>query len=43
MDGIRVERVGRGRPRTRPDVLIADKGYSSRANRRMLSARGIRP
>jgi transposase len=42
MDGIRVQRVGRGRPRTRPDVLIADKGYSSRANRRMLSARGIR-
>lgn len=42
MDGIRVPRVGPGRPRTRPDRLIGDKGYSSKANRRLLSARGIR-
>ena len=40
--GIRVPRVGRGRPRTRPDGLIADKGYSSRANRRLLARRGVK-
>lgn len=39
--GIRVTRPI-GRPRTRPDRVIADKGYSSRANRRMLTDRGIR-
>lgn len=40
--GIRVPRVGPGRPRTRPGRLIADKGYSSRANRHTLATRGIR-
>ena len=39
---VRVPRSGPGRPRTRPDRLLADKGYSSRANRRMLAARGIK-
>ena len=39
--GIRVPRVGPGRARSRPDRLIADKGYSSRANRQTLTARGI--
>jgi transposase len=39
--GIRVPRLGPGRPRTRPDYLLADKAYSSRANRRLLRARGI--
>lgn len=38
---IRVPRQGPGRPRTRPTRLLADKGYSSKANRRMLSGRGI--
>ena len=38
---IRVPRPGPGRPRTRPDRLLADKGYSSKANRQMLRARGI--
>jgi transposase len=38
---LRVTRPGPGRPRTRPDHLIADKGYSSRANRRLLRERGI--
>ena len=33
---------GPGRPRTRPEVVIADKGYSSRANRAYLRRRGIR-
>ena len=30
-----------GRPRTRPDRVIADKGYPSKANRAWLRARGI--
>ena len=38
---LRVARTGPGRPRTRPDYVIADKGYSSRANRRLLRERGI--
>ena len=39
---IRVVRGGPGRPRTRPDRVVADKGYSSRANRAMLARRGIK-
>jgi transposase len=39
---IRVARIGPGRPRTRPNLVLADKAYSSRANRRLLSARGIK-
>ncbi|MER8003158.1 hypothetical protein [Streptomyces sp. NPDC095613] len=31
----------RGRPRTRPDVVLADKVYSSRAIREPLRRRGI--
>lgn len=38
---IRVPRRGPGRPRTRPERLLGDKGYSSRANRTMLARRGI--
>lgn len=42
MAGIRVPRPGgRGRPRTRPDRLIADKGYSYPRCRRLLRARQI--
>jgi transposase len=41
MDALRVARAGPGRPRTRPDYVLADKGYSSRANRRLLRRRGI--
>jgi len=37
-----VARVGRGRPRTRPVAVIADKAYSSRSNRAALSRRGIK-
>lgn len=40
--GIRVPRLGGGRPRTRPDRVLADKAYSSRANRRHLRRRGIK-
>ena len=39
--GIRVPRHGRGQPRTRPKRLLADKGYSSAANRAMLARRRI--
>ena len=42
LDGIRVPRAsGRGRPRTRPDRLIADKGYSYPRCRRLLRQRQI--
>jgi IS5 family transposase len=33
----------KGRPRTRPRQLVADRGYDSRAFRRHLRRRGIRP
>jgi transposase len=39
--GIRIARVGAGRPRTRPDRVLADKAYSSRAIRTYLRRRGI--
>ncbi|MFF6773271.1 IS5 family transposase [Streptomyces sp. NPDC012637] len=42
MAGIRVPRSGTGRPRTRPDVVLADRAYSSRAIRAHLWRRGIR-
>jgi transposase len=41
LKGIRVARVGGGRPRTRPDRVLADKAYSSRGNRGYLRRRGI--
>jgi putative transposase len=37
-----VARIGRGRPRTRPDAVLADKAYSSRAIRALLRQRGIK-
>ena len=42
LGGIRVPRLGPGRPRTRPDRVLADKASSSRANRALLGRRGIR-
>lgn len=33
-----VARLGPGRPRTRPDAVLGDKAYSSRANRELLRA-----
>jgi transposase len=41
LDQIRVPRRGPGRPRTRPDRVLADKAYSPRANRTLLRNRGI--
>ncbi|MBB4699416.1 transposase [Sphaerisporangium siamense] len=42
MAAIRVPRPGVGRPRTRPEVVLADKAYSSRAIRAHLRRRRIR-
>ncbi|MER5312983.1 IS5 family transposase [Streptomyces sp. NPDC002773] len=42
MAGIRVPRSGPGRPRTRPEAVLADRAYSSRAIREHLRRRGIR-
>ena len=42
MEGIRVPRRDGGRPRTRPDRVLADKAYTSRGNRRYLRRRGIK-
>lgn len=36
-----VRRVGRGRPRIRPDALVGDRGYSYKRIRRALWRRGI--
>ena len=42
LGGIRVPRLGPGRPRTRPSRVLADKADSARANRALLRCRGIR-
>jgi hypothetical protein len=39
---VAVARTGPGRPRTRPDAVLADKAYSSRAIRAHLSGRKIK-
>jgi len=42
LEYLRVARCGPGRPRTRPDALLADKAYSSRGHRALLRERGIK-
>ena len=42
MDRLKVARRGRGRPRTRPGRVLADKAYSSTAIRAHLRRRGIK-
>lgn len=42
LDAIRVPRTAAGRPRSRPDRVLADKAYSYRAIRARLRRRGIR-
>ena len=37
-----VARSGPGRPRTRPDAVLGDKAYSSRANRDLLRTRRVK-
>lgn len=41
LGSIAVPRSGGGRPRTRPDRVLADKGYPSKANRAWLREHGI--
>jgi transposase len=41
LDAIRVPRIGGGRPRKRPDRLLADRGYGKGLYRRELRARSI--
>jgi hypothetical protein len=43
MANLRIERPGRGRRRTRPDRVLADRAYSSVAIRTELTAEGSRP
>jgi transposase len=43
LDAIPPVRGKRGRPRRRPQVLLGDRGYDSRAHRRKLRARRIEP
>lgn len=42
LDGIRVARTGPGRPRTRPQAVIADKAYSHPSTRRQMRRRKVR-
>jgi transposase len=42
LEAIRVPRPGPGRPRTRPDRVLADKAYGCRGNRAYLRRRGIK-
>ena len=42
MQRLRVRRTGRGRPRTRPDRLLADKAYSNQTIRSYLRRRRIK-
>ncbi|CAM5563184.1 hypothetical protein SPURM210S_03906 [Streptomyces purpurascens] len=42
MARISISRYGPGRPRTRPDRVVADKGYSSTTIRSYLRRRGIK-
>jgi hypothetical protein len=42
LEKIRVPRLHGGRPRTRPDRVLGDKAYGSRANRKYLRHLGIR-
>lgn len=41
LEQVSVPRTGVGRPRTRPGLVLADKAYTSRVNRRYLRRRGI--
>lgn len=41
LGALSVPRTGPGRPRTRPNRVLGDKAYSSRANRQLLRGRRI--
>jgi putative transposase len=38
---LKIQRIGPGRPRTRPTALIGDKAYSSRGNRALLRGKRV--
>ncbi len=40
---VRVPRRDRGRPKQRPEELVADKAYDSKSFRRWLRSKGIKP
>ena len=42
LETITVSTGARGRPRTRPERVLADKAYTSKANRDYLTGRGIK-
>jgi transposase len=42
LEGIRVRRAGRGRPRSTPEAVLADKAYSHPSTRAALRSRRIR-
>lgn len=42
LDQISVERPGRGRPRTHPEAVLADKAYSHPSTRQEMRNRGVR-
>jgi transposase len=42
MDRLRIARIGRGDPRTRPGRMLADKAYSNKKIRAHLRRRGIK-
>ncbi len=42
LERISIARAGPGRPRTRPSLVLADRAYTSRANRAYLRRRGIK-
>jgi IS5 family transposase len=43
LDGLHIRTGKRGRPRKRPKILAADKGYDAKDLRHRLRTRGIRP
>jgi transposase len=42
LETVQVHTGGPGRPRTRPERVLADKAYTAKANRDYLTARGIK-
>ena len=42
LDSVQVHDGGPGRPRSRPERVLADKAYTSKANRDYLTGRGIK-
>jgi Transposase DDE domain len=43
LETVRVPRRGRGRPKQRPEEVVADKAYDSRRFRKWLRSKGIIP